>query len=138
MHTSTPSTTPRGTRSRRGRIPHFSSSTLRQPSTSATPAGTTDAAPTFFSCLSIPIESASPIEQEADGDTSRRGRSPHLSSPNSPQPSTSATPAGTTDAATNFFSCFSTPRLSRKKTPMIHSQQNLHRPPPRIISHLAD
>ena len=31
--------------------------------------GTTDAAPTSFSCLSIPIESASPIKEEDNGDT---------------------------------------------------------------------
>ncbi|KAL0580509.1 hypothetical protein V5O48_001496 [Marasmius crinis-equi] len=66
MHASNSSSTPRGTPSRRGRSPQVSSPSPAQSSSSSLPPHAGQSTPSFFSCLSIPVEGAIPIEDEED------------------------------------------------------------------------
>ncbi|PPR02653.1 hypothetical protein CVT24_002136 [Panaeolus cyanescens] len=65
MHASPSSATPRGTPSRRGRSPRFSSSDgISQAGSSAVPANHSNKTATFISSLQIPVEGAIPIETD--------------------------------------------------------------------------
>lgn len=67
MHGSPSSTTPRGTPSRRGKSPRFSSDTLSQPGSSTLPTNLSNKRDAIFiSSLDIPVEGAIPIESEND------------------------------------------------------------------------
>ncbi|KAF4619159.1 hypothetical protein D9613_004962 [Agrocybe pediades] len=67
MHGSPSSATPRGTPSRRGKSPRFSSDTLSQPGTSTLPTNMSNKREAVFvSSLDIPVEGAIPIESESD------------------------------------------------------------------------
>jgi len=66
MHGSPSSTTPRGTPSRRGKSPRFSSDGLPQAGSSTLQTNQTDKpVKTFVSCLDIPVQGAIPIEDDA-------------------------------------------------------------------------
>lgn len=67
MHGSPSSTTPRGTPSRRGRSPRFSSDNHPQPGSSSLPTSQSNKhATTFTSSLDIPVQGAIPIETESN------------------------------------------------------------------------
>lgn len=84
MHSSSSTTTPRGTPSRRGKSPKFSTPSPVQPSSVAFhPEHTNNSTNSFFSCISIPVEGAVPI-----GDVSSVQKS--LPADLEPVPSTSS------------------------------------------------
>ncbi|KAF9478416.1 jumonji superfamily protein [Pholiota conissans] len=67
MHGSPSSTTPRGTPSRRGKSPRFSSDSLPQAGSSSLPTTfSTKPATTFVSSMDIPVQGAIPIETESN------------------------------------------------------------------------
>ncbi|KAG2013235.1 specific transcriptional repressor [Coprinopsis cinerea AmutBmut pab1-1] len=67
MHGSPSASTTRGTPSRRGKSPRFSSDSLSQPGSSTGNTGITNKPPTtFISSLDIPVEGAIPIETDSD------------------------------------------------------------------------
>ncbi|KDR84060.1 hypothetical protein GALMADRAFT_219890 [Galerina marginata CBS 339.88] len=71
MHGSPSSTTPRGTPSRRGKSPRFSSDSLPQAGSSTLPTNLSNKpATTFISSLDIPVQGAIPIETEISKSTS--------------------------------------------------------------------
>jgi len=61
MHGSPKSTTPRGTPSRRGKSPRIASPSASQSSAPPQPDAANNSTDSFFSCLSIPVEGATPI-----------------------------------------------------------------------------
>ncbi|KAF9534118.1 jumonji superfamily protein [Crepidotus variabilis] len=67
MHGSPLTTTPRGTPSRRGKSPRFSSESLGQAGSSTLPSSKPGNKPgnTFVSCLDIPVQGAIPIDGES-------------------------------------------------------------------------
>ncbi|KAK7049753.1 hypothetical protein VNI00_005784 [Paramarasmius palmivorus] len=67
MHTSPPSSTRGGTPARRGRSPNVSSPGPAQASSSILPTEyKNQTTPTFFSCLSIPVEGTIPITEDSE------------------------------------------------------------------------
>ncbi|KAJ8087034.1 hypothetical protein PM082_005859 [Marasmius tenuissimus] len=87
MHTSNSSSTPRGTPSRRGRSPQVSSPGPAQSSTSSLPPHSGNSTPSFFSCLSIPVEGAIPIEDDEDEAPSTKATSSATESKRAPRKS---------------------------------------------------
>ncbi|TFK25933.1 hypothetical protein FA15DRAFT_638410 [Coprinopsis marcescibilis] len=78
MHGSASATTPRGTPSRRGKSPRFSSDSMSQPGSSAGPATfhPNKHPNTFISSLDIPVEGAVPIETGSDDPQESKSQSP--------------------------------------------------------------
>ncbi|KAG7097398.1 hypothetical protein E1B28_004748 [Marasmius oreades] len=87
MHTSNQSSTPRGTPSRRGRSPRVSSPGPIQPSSSSMPSHASGSSPSFFSCLSIPVEGAIPIEDLEDNSPTAKPMSSATDSQRAPRKS---------------------------------------------------
>ncbi|KAH9482357.1 Lysine-specific demethylase JMJ18 [Psilocybe cubensis] len=94
MHGSPSSTTPRGTPSRRGKSPRFSSDSLPQAGSSSLPTNLSNKpTTTFVSSLDIPVQGAVPIEPE-----NSKGGTSNNNPPSTPLESKRAPRKSKTDA----------------------------------------